>query len=304
MSVSKISVDLATLPTSYPSLCIPRVFSNITWQRVKEVFVDLGLGDIERVDMVRKENDKGEKFQRVFVHFRSWNTSEDAQAVREKVLSGDMIQIVYDDPWFWKVGMSKIAKPERDNRVSDRRDDHRRGGDVRERRGRDYDDRRRGGDRDGYRRRDYDDRRGRDTRRSGGYREQRPRQQHHRQVRGDSRKDYASSEIGQLKEMVAAQAQQMAMMQQMLMGGMGMSAQPHSPPLSPHSPPMTANDDLGPYSPPYPPMSPKVTETVEVTAPVKKRVIRKAPKITPKKLVLSDEDAPAAASPATPTLED
>jgi hypothetical protein len=67
---------------------------------------------------------------------------------------------------------------------------------------------------------------------------------------------------------------------------------------------MTANDDLGPYSPPYPPMSPKVTETVEVTAPVKKRVIRKAPKITPKKLVLSDEDAPAAASPATPTLED
>lgn len=304
MSVSKISVDLATLPTSYPSLCIPRVFSNITWQRVKEVFADLGLGDIERVDMVRKENDKGEKFQRVFVHFRSWNTSDDAQAVREKVLSGDMIQIVYDDPWFWKVGMSKIAKPERDNRVSGRRDDRRRG--------RDYDDRRRGGDRGGYRRgRDFederDDRRGRDTRRSGGYREQRPRQ-HHRQVRGDSRKDYASSEIGQLKEMVAAQAQQMAMMQQMLMGGMGMSAQPHSPPLSPHSPPMTANDDQGPYSPPYPPMSPEVTETVEVTAPVKKRVIRKAPKITPKKLVLSDEDAPsavspAAASPATPTLE-
>lgn len=108
-----VSVSIDKLSPSTPSLCIPRVFPNITWQRVKDALEDIGLGEIDRVDMVHKTNDKGEKFKRVFVHFKRWATTEEATAAREMVLKGEMFQVTYDDPWFWKVGMSHAEKPER-----------------------------------------------------------------------------------------------------------------------------------------------------------------------------------------------
>jgi len=94
-----------------PSLCIPRVFSNITWQRVKSVFEELGVGEVERVDMVRKENEKGDKFKRVFIHFKKWHKTEEAECVRQKVLSGESVTVVYDEPWYWKVFKSTVGKP-------------------------------------------------------------------------------------------------------------------------------------------------------------------------------------------------
>lgn len=97
---------------SHPSLCIPRVFSNIHWKRVKSVFEELNLGEIDRVDMVNKENAKGEKFKRVFIHFKSWNDTDEAKNVRSKIIDGETVQIIYDEPWFWKVSMSKISKPD------------------------------------------------------------------------------------------------------------------------------------------------------------------------------------------------
>jgi len=93
------------------SLCIPRVFPNITWQRVKAVFEDLDLGTVDRVDMVKKTTDSGEEFKRVFVHFKSWNDNETATTVRERLATGTFIKVVYDEPWFWKVSMSKIPRP-------------------------------------------------------------------------------------------------------------------------------------------------------------------------------------------------
>jgi len=93
------------------SICVPRVFPNITWTRVKDAFEELDLGKVERVDMVNKTNDKGEKFKRVFVHFKHWNNNKTAQAVKEKLMKGDSIKVVYDDPWFWKVYKSNAPKP-------------------------------------------------------------------------------------------------------------------------------------------------------------------------------------------------
>lgn len=101
---------------SNPSICVPRVFPNITWKRVKAVFEELGLGEVERVDMVNKTNDKGEKFKRVFVHFKRWHKNDTANAVKAKLLSGDSVKVVYDDPWFWKVFMSNAPKPQWEKR--------------------------------------------------------------------------------------------------------------------------------------------------------------------------------------------
>jgi len=102
MSSSSI-VDFRTLPINTPSLCIPRVFSNIDEKRIRYIFDELNMGIIERVDIVSKTTEKGDKFNRVFVHFKRWFSNSNADTARERLLNGKEIKIIYDDPWFWKV---------------------------------------------------------------------------------------------------------------------------------------------------------------------------------------------------------
>lgn len=105
---------------SEPSICIPRVFSNITWKRVKECFEDANVGVVERVDMVKKTNDKGEEFKRVFVHMREWSDHPDARELRTKLMSGFEVKMVYDEPWFWKLLKSNVPKPVFEKKRPDR----------------------------------------------------------------------------------------------------------------------------------------------------------------------------------------
>lgn len=94
------------------SICIPRVFDNIGQVRIQEVFTKLNIFLIDRVDVVQKQNEKGEKFKRVFVHIKEWLHHSDAQKAKERLLAGKELKIVYDDPWFWKVSINKwVAKP-------------------------------------------------------------------------------------------------------------------------------------------------------------------------------------------------
>lgn len=108
---SQVTINVNSLPQDYPSLCIPRVFSNIKWQQVKSTIEDLNLGRVLRVDMVPKTNEKGDKFQRVFIHFKFWDRSDQAQMVRHKLIAGENIKIVYNDPWYWQISMSHAPKP-------------------------------------------------------------------------------------------------------------------------------------------------------------------------------------------------
>ena len=111
--MSPTTVNNTLLAKSEPSICIPRTFPNITWQMVKSTFEQLfGEGCIQRVDMVHKTTPSGEKFQRVFVHFKEWNDDTQTQSIRQKLLDGEEIKLVYDDPWFWKCTASRVAKPE------------------------------------------------------------------------------------------------------------------------------------------------------------------------------------------------
>lgn len=104
-------IDFRTLPANVPVLCIPRVYPNISESRIRKIFDELNMGILERIDIVSKysakpganPSDKGEKFNRVFVHFRRWNDSENSRVARERLLNGKEIKIIYDDPWFWKI---------------------------------------------------------------------------------------------------------------------------------------------------------------------------------------------------------
>ena len=96
---------------SSPVICIPRVFPNINEKRIRSVFDDLNVGEIDRVDIVAKTTRTGETFNRVFVHFKRWFTNENAIIAKNRLNEGKEVKIIYDDPWFWKVSLYREPAP-------------------------------------------------------------------------------------------------------------------------------------------------------------------------------------------------
>ena len=95
------------------SLCIPRVFKNISEKRIRAIFYSLKLGFVERVDMVAKSGKDGKEFWRVFVHFSQWNDrNPTATQFKAKLERGEQVKIVYDQPWFWMISKSYSQPPE------------------------------------------------------------------------------------------------------------------------------------------------------------------------------------------------
>jgi hypothetical protein len=108
-------------PITHPSICIPRTFPTIRGEQTKRAvfntFRDLRIGHIDRIDTVHKTDKNGERFCTVYVHLK-WNVDNQlARDTRQKLLDGQDVKVVYDEPWFWKCTASTIDKPE--NRYSE-----------------------------------------------------------------------------------------------------------------------------------------------------------------------------------------
>lgn len=99
----KKKIDLSIVPQNYPSLCIPRVFNNVTEEQIKKVFIDLNFGQIHKIDIIQKKNIKEETFKCAFIHFTKWNNNEYVNTQREKLLFEEELKIMYDQPWYWKI---------------------------------------------------------------------------------------------------------------------------------------------------------------------------------------------------------
>ena len=112
--MSEVVIDLRYIAESQPSLCIPRVFNNIEESRIRLVFDQLGLGKIHHIDIVARQNERGEPFKRVYIHFEKWFWNDTAKAARTKLISGKEIKVVYDNPWFWKVSANKWTPSSRE----------------------------------------------------------------------------------------------------------------------------------------------------------------------------------------------
>jgi hypothetical protein len=97
-----------------PSICIPRTLNNINWRQVKETFEQLfGPGTVERVDIVTNRTDAS-PFCRIFVHMRYWPVEKAEIAdIRQRLVDGETVKVVYDNPWFWKCSASRTPKPDR-----------------------------------------------------------------------------------------------------------------------------------------------------------------------------------------------
>jgi len=64
-------------------------------------------GDVERIDLVRSRNPQ---FNTAFIHFHRWNSEK--SDIREAILKGDKVKVIYDSPWFWLVSLSRSPKPD------------------------------------------------------------------------------------------------------------------------------------------------------------------------------------------------
>ena len=109
MNTTQSIMDTSTLP----SICIPRVFSNITRKDVADAFERiLGKNCIDRIDMIYKREGL-DGYQRVFVHFKKINASENYEIMADRLSSGQDVKVVYSEPWFWKCSVSRVPKPKR-----------------------------------------------------------------------------------------------------------------------------------------------------------------------------------------------
>ena len=98
-------------PAQGISLCIPRVFNNISHFRIKKHIIQANLGFVERVDVIPVS---GGKFKRAFVHFapNKWNMrDETARNALTALQDGKKIKLEYEAPWYWIVGISGAERP-------------------------------------------------------------------------------------------------------------------------------------------------------------------------------------------------
>jgi hypothetical protein len=101
-------------PAQGVSLCIARVFSNISWRRIKQHMIEANLGYVERVDVIPVYKNGKMAFKRAFVHFAAgkWNMRDATARQALKVLQeGKKIKLEYESPWYWLVGISGAERP-------------------------------------------------------------------------------------------------------------------------------------------------------------------------------------------------
>tara|TARA_B100001559_G_C16498156_1_gene621893 strand:+ start:2652 stop:3272 length:621 start_codon:yes stop_codon:yes gene_type:complete len=99
-------------PNNGVSLCIPRVFPNFKWHDVKKAMVETGMGFVERVDLIPVWKDGKVIYKRAYIHFKAkkWNMRTHRQTLSH-LQNGGHVEIMYDEPWFWKASISNVKRP-------------------------------------------------------------------------------------------------------------------------------------------------------------------------------------------------
>ena len=85
------------------SVYIPRVFNNISADRIAQVFQNLRLGRVHHVDFVPRVDNNEAKM--AFVHFEYWNTNNPAcqHLIERSQDPAREARVVYEDPYYWLV---------------------------------------------------------------------------------------------------------------------------------------------------------------------------------------------------------
>jgi hypothetical protein len=71
------------------------------------------LGFIGRIDVVEKTDEQtGAPFIRVFIHFTKWFRNDQTRRFLDHLETQKSANIVYDEPWYWKVTKSFVPAPQ------------------------------------------------------------------------------------------------------------------------------------------------------------------------------------------------
>ena len=92
--------------SSNPSICIPRIESNIDRKTITSAFEKFGA--VDRIDIVQS----GRKSRKAFIHFKRWiPKNQDHQSFLTRLEDGETVNLVYSFPWYWQCRKSKLPKP-------------------------------------------------------------------------------------------------------------------------------------------------------------------------------------------------
>ena len=78
------------------------VFPNIREDRIADTFNQLELGEIQKIDFTPRSDHEGTPYNLVHVHIK-WNDKDQTKGFLNALERGEVVKIVYDEPWFWKV---------------------------------------------------------------------------------------------------------------------------------------------------------------------------------------------------------
>jgi hypothetical protein len=106
--------------TAY-SICIPRIFENISNKKIVGTFERLKIGKVDHLDIVWKTSRDGSSYKMAFIHFNEWNMNSSAAIkLREDIENPNVeAKVIYDDPWYWIVlpNHSRVAEPTSNNPI-------------------------------------------------------------------------------------------------------------------------------------------------------------------------------------------
>ena len=92
------------------SLFIPRVFTNITSEYIRNIIDKHEYGEVKYIDMIPKVDHKGRKYNMVYIRFHYWYDTEIVHNFQKRVLNPvKEARIVYDDPYYWVVRQNKYT---------------------------------------------------------------------------------------------------------------------------------------------------------------------------------------------------
>lgn len=84
------------------SICIPRIL-NTNKTFIKNTFDKYQWGVIDNIDIRTKNN-----VCTAFIHYRYWNKTNKAMQIKKRLMNNEVLNIIYEKPWFWKCSASRI----------------------------------------------------------------------------------------------------------------------------------------------------------------------------------------------------
>jgi len=90
------------------SLFVPHVFPNFTQKYVSEAFA--GVGDVDRVDFVMKQDRDGKQFNAAYIHFNRWYDNRGASVIQDNIANDGSTKFYHDDSEYYWIVLPNTAK--------------------------------------------------------------------------------------------------------------------------------------------------------------------------------------------------